>query len=73
MDYYIVRLLELEDGFSYQEFISILNDLDKDIINHKIDGFNKEFMDTFMRFMRFINDIDGKCITDFIMLFLFKE
>lgn len=75
MDYYIVRLLELEDGFSYQEFISILNDLDKDIINHKIDGFNKEFMDTFMRFMRFINDIDGKCITlgDFLMEQSLKE
>ncbi len=60
---YVARIKELMKNFSYYDFISLLKELDKEIINGDIYHINPEFVYYFGQIISMVNDkyiVDGK-------------
>lgn len=63
MEIYVARIKELMKDFSYYDFISLLKELDKGIINGDIHHINPEFVYYFSQIISMVNDkyiVDGK-------------
>lgn len=63
LEIYITKIKELAKKFSYYDFISILKELDKEIINGNIHHINSEFVYYFDQIISMVNDkyiVDGE-------------
>ena len=63
MEQYILQLKKLTSSFSYHEFISLLKQIDSEIVNGKIKYLNSEFIYYINQIFSMVNDnylVDGK-------------
>lgn len=56
MEKYISMIKELTTNFSFQDFISLINSLDKEIINGNIKELNSEFIYYYYQIISMVND-----------------
>lgn len=56
MEIYITKLKNLTSNFSYQEFISLMKEIDSEIINGSIKELNPEFVYYFYQIISMVND-----------------
>lgn len=66
MEEYILKLKDLNTNFSYQDFLSLLSEIDIKFTNGHLPEINEEFLHYFNNLMNFVNDkvvVEGKHIT----------